>query len=196
MIAKKFLTLALAVVTGCALAWDGNLQLFHRGEGHEPQAIAGTTTAGVRFAVENAIKGVSACCPSYNNSRGGLTFSLYPWAGSVVASRARGTIATKRFEDFEDNQTLELSFAKQPAGVYYAELSRGTERVGVWKAKQGRQGVESFLDGCPVGGRRERTAPVRAREGRRTDEGAPAARLREGRRSPVGRDRRHGCRLV
>ncbi len=152
MIAKKFLTLALAAAAGCALAWDGNLQLFHRGEGHEPQAIAGTTTAGVRFAVENAIKGVSACCPSYNNSRGGLTFSLYPWAGSVVASRARGAIATKRFEDFEDNQTLELSFAKQPAGVYYAELSRGTERVGVWKAKQGRQGVESFLDGCPVGG--------------------------------------------
>ncbi|MGN0846686.1 MAG: hypothetical protein ACI4RA_04795 [Kiritimatiellia bacterium] len=149
---KRFEFLLLSV---CALvfgvgAWDGQFVLHTGDSGHSPERIQDAATAGVRFTAERTFSAVSACCPSYGNNVGGLTLALYPWAGSVEASRARGALETKRFENFADNATLVLAFGPRPAGVYYAELSQGTETVGVWKARQGAEGVQAFLNGAPV----------------------------------------------
>ena len=133
-------------------AWEGRIPLHDGAEGHRPQRIGADGRAGVRFSVERDVVGVDARCPSYGNDRGGLTLSLYPWAGSVEASCARGALAARRFEDFPDNATLRLSFTPHPAGTYYAELSRGTETVGVWKSPRGVAGAESYVDGRPVAG--------------------------------------------
>ncbi|MGN0852892.1 MAG: hypothetical protein ACI4Q3_05905 [Kiritimatiellia bacterium] len=148
----RFLPLVVCALVFRAAAWDGLSVLHAGGSGHVPERLQGAAAAGVRFAAERAFSAVSACCPSYGNDVGGLTLALYPWAGSVAASRARGALAAKRFEDFADNATLVLAFAPRPAGVYYAELSQGTEVVGVWKARQGMPGVQSFLNGAPVTG--------------------------------------------
>lgn len=148
------ISLAVAFGAGvlCAPAWDGYRLLHSSIDGHRAERIEGTTTAGVRFDTVYAFKGVTACCPSWDNNVGGLTLTLYPWAGSVAASRARGALATRRFENFADNATLRLPCPAQPAGAYYAELSHGTETVGVWKAPQGRDGATSYLNGEPVAG--------------------------------------------
>lgn len=144
--------LALGRAPVRAGAWEGRIPLHDGAEGHRPQRIGADGRAGVRFSVERDFVGVDARCPSYGNDRGGLTLSLYPWAGSVEASCARGALAARRFEDFPDNATLRLSFTPHPAGTYYAELSRGTEAVGVWKSPRGVAGAESYVDGRPVAG--------------------------------------------
>ncbi len=149
---KLHLFVFACVCTLCATAWEGRLMLHAGDSSHVPERLQGAATAGVRFTVEKDFSGVSACCPSYGNNKGALTLSLYPWAGSVTDSRARGALATKRFEDFPDNAMLALTFKARPAGTYYAELAQGTETVGVWKTSTGIPAAQSYLNGKPIPG--------------------------------------------
>ena len=150
------LHLLAAVLVFCVAlplgAWDGQMALFESDRDHRPQRLLGQTTAGVRFTTPREFHRVWVCCPSYGNDKGSLTATLYPWKGTVEASRAAGAVATKRFVDFADNENLGLEFPTRSAGNYYLELSEGTEMVGVWKEKSGRSDVQSFLDGRPVEG--------------------------------------------
>lgn len=132
--------------------WSGVFELYGGAQRHVPERISGTTTAGVRFSVGGSFTGVRACCPSYGNDVGALTLAVYPWAGDVAASRARGARASRRFIDFADNARLKLDFAPLPAGEYYAELAGGTELVGVWKSPENVRDATSYLNGVRVEG--------------------------------------------
>ncbi len=156
MTTSRFKLQLASVVGACALgaaAWNGQIHLYHGGPNeHAPQRLEGATTAGVRFTAKSAFLGVSARCPSYGNAIGDVTLTLYPWAGGVAASRARGAIAQRRFVDFADNEVLQLAFKERPAGTYYAELSKGTEEVGVWRSHHDHPDATSYLNGQPVKG--------------------------------------------
>jgi len=112
-------------------------------------------TAGMKFSAESSFSAISATCPSWGNSIGNLTFSLYKWDTSYGKSVASTPIATKTFVNFADNATLVLEFPTQPSGTYVWELKDGTESVGIWKWTDSHDAALSYYSGSQVSGNYE-----------------------------------------
>lgn len=136
----------------------GRLDLFERSEPHFPVLIEKGGFAGARFRMDREFCNISVCCPSYGNSVGSLTLSLYRWMGSVEASRAQKPTARKTFTDFPDNAMLSLEFEPLSGGEFYWELDGAAENVGVWMVPTSHEGVVSFLNGTEKPGAYEMSA--------------------------------------
>jgi len=111
--------------------------------------------AGLKFTAQSPFYAVNATCPSWGNSIGNLTFSLYKWNSTYAQSVAGTPIAQKTFVNFNDNEKIRLTFSQQEAGDYIWVLSNGTEQVGVWKWTDSKDPVVSYFKGAPVGGNYE-----------------------------------------
>ena len=129
------------------------LSQYTPGGNHSPLEITTGATAGIRFNATSPFISVKLICPSYNNSLGSLTVTLYRWQGSVEHSRQSGKLASNRFVNFRDNEKLALEFNPLPPGTYYAELSDPEEKVGVWKSNSApNPQTASFFRGKPIDG--------------------------------------------
>lgn len=84
------------------------------------------------FHINSRFDKISAWCPSWSNNVGNMRLSLYKYSSSVRESMNEGVIATKMFENYQDNAWLDLSFAVQEPGDYLVVFSEPTETVGVW----------------------------------------------------------------
>ncbi|MBP5320650.1 MAG: hypothetical protein J6334_06650 [Kiritimatiellae bacterium] len=133
------------------IRYSATRYLYDTTQGHRPVQIGANDTAGIRFSSKNRFDTLRVCCPSYSNNKGSLTLALYRWEGSVAASRTRPPIARERFVDFRDCAILALHFPEQ-TGTFYAELSEGEERVGVWIVEPATVDTASFFNGNPVSG--------------------------------------------
>ncbi|MEA4841013.1 MAG: T9SS type A sorting domain-containing protein [Bacteroidales bacterium] len=108
--------------------------------------------ASLKFTATSSFSAISACCPSYSNNIGSLTFSLYKWNTSYTQSVAGTPVAVDTIVNFEDNAYITLTFPTQPAGDYIWDLSNGTETVGVWKWMNGTNSAVSYYAGLRVSG--------------------------------------------
>lgn len=109
-------------------------------------------SAGLKFHASSAFTGISARCPSWGNNIGNLTMRLYKWNTNYAQSISSTPIASQTFENFNDNQLLEMSVPQQPAGDYVWELNKGTETVGVWKWTDSTDPITSYFNGAGVTG--------------------------------------------
>ncbi len=114
-------------------------------------------TLGQLFTAQTNFFTVSACTPTYGPHAGcacTLTLRKDGPAGTVIA--------TRRFSDIADNETLELALSTPaPAGTYYLELSDPAVSLGWWSqrpAKPGDLTGGAYRDGKPCGGFRTFTA--------------------------------------
>ncbi len=104
-------------------------------------------TAGMKFTASSGFQAINVQCPSWANSIGNLTLSMYKWDTNYAVSTAGTPIATRTFVNFIDNSKLTLEFDNQLAGDYVWELNEGTEVVGVWKWTDSTDPVTCFFDG-------------------------------------------------
>ncbi|MBQ9431870.1 MAG: hypothetical protein IJU44_10000 [Kiritimatiellae bacterium] len=148
------LSIFLASVSFCGeTRFQAELLQYTPGGNHSPLEITTGATAGIRFNATSPFISVKLICPSYNNSIGSLTFTLYRWQGSVEHSRQSGKLASNRFVNFRDNEKLALEFTPLPPGTYYAELSDPEEKVGVWESNSATNPqTASFFCGKPIDG--------------------------------------------
>ncbi len=109
-------------------------------------------SAGMKFTATAAFTAINAVCPSWGNSIGNLTFTLYRWNNTYAASIAGIPLAQKVFVNFADGAALELNFPEQPAGDYLWVLSDGTETVGVWKMNDSQAPAVSYFKGAVTQG--------------------------------------------
>ena len=114
-----------------------------------------TDAAGLKFTASSEFTSVDATCPSWNNSIGNLTFSLYTWNGSYQTSVAQEALASKIFVDFADNAKLILEFDAIGPGEYVWELTDAIETVGVWKYIEDTESTFSYFNSAIVSGEYE-----------------------------------------
>lgn len=126
--------------------------LYDYAGSHTPIQLSGTNTAAEKFTASNLFDKVSVSCPSWSNNIGNLTLSLYKWNTDYNTTISGSPIASREFDNFTDNQWLELSFEQQSAGDYLWVLSNPTEKVGVWKFNNSNNGGTAYLNGAVVSG--------------------------------------------
>lgn len=122
-----------------------------------PESLVAQTggTAALKFTASAPFYAVNATCPSWGNSIGNITYTLYKWNTSYAQSIAGIPIAANTFINFNDNEKLKLTFSAQAAGEYIWVLSNGTEQVGAWKWTDSTDPVTSYFAGNPVAGNYE-----------------------------------------
>ena len=98
----------------------------------KPYRIADGDRAACRFTSDRPFFSVSVSCPSYSDSDGDLTLSLYRFTGDIAATLKHSPLAQKRFINFPDNGFLRLTFPTQEAGDYLWTLDSPRGEVGVW----------------------------------------------------------------
>jgi hypothetical protein len=120
----------------------------HEGRDHPAELKAGETL-GQSFHATNTFVAAGGSFPTWSARGSGMTLRLTRDGpgGKVIASR--------HFENVEDNAWALLEFPAQPAGDYYLEMREGSGTVGWWShhSDQFAKG-EAFLDGKPAGGDR------------------------------------------
>lgn len=132
--------------------WNGKPLIMAYPESLVPQ---NGSTAGLKFNAKDSFYGISATCPSWGNNIGSIKLSIYKWNTNYLQSVANAPIATKTFENFNDNAKLSLTFDQQPGGDYVWVLSNGTEQVGVWKWTDSVDPAISYFNGLAVDGKYE-----------------------------------------
>ncbi|MHC1696031.1 MAG: hypothetical protein AB9835_12350 [Eubacteriales bacterium] len=91
-------------------------------------------TLGAQFNATTYFDSLEFNCPSWGNSVGSLTLSLYKWEKDYDTTVAAMPVASTRYEDFADNAWLVLETPNTPPGNYVYLLSDSTETVGIWCA--------------------------------------------------------------
>ncbi len=110
-------------------------------------------SAAMKFTASSPFYSVTALCPSWGNSVGNLTFSLYEWNVDYENSVAGTPLYKQVYVNFGDGQELSLSFNDAlPAGDYIWVLDNATETVGVWKWVDGTSSDVSYYSGAQVDG--------------------------------------------
>lgn len=111
------------------------------------------TFAG-QFYATTTVNYIETFCPSWDNSTGNLTLSLYNWKDNYETTVAGKAIMSKEFVDYKDNEWLQLKFETPlPAGEYLWVLSNPVETVGIWDVAAGPEGQEdkviNYVGGAP-----------------------------------------------
>ena len=119
-----------------------------------PESLVTQTggSAAMRFTATSPFYAINTSCPSWGNSVGNITLTLYKWNSTYAQSVSGTTIASKTFVNFADNEKNVLTFAAQSYGDYIWVLSNGTEQVGVWKWTDSADPVTSYYGGIQVSG--------------------------------------------
>ncbi len=114
--------------------------------------IPPSDAAGLKFTASSEFTSVGALCPSWSDSIGNLTLSLYEWNGSYQTSVAQQPLVVDTFVNFPDNAYLDLEFDTLQAGDYVWELNGGTQTVGVWKFIEDTDSTFSYFNSVLVAG--------------------------------------------
>ena len=115
--------------------------------------LKGVETRGQSFSAKGPFNKLCISAPSWGDSEGGFTLSLYRWTGEYAASVKGAPVAAKVFKDFPDNTRLEMPLDTQPAGQYVWQISdrTGTTSVGVWGFSGSRySGGNAYANGILV----------------------------------------------
>lgn len=109
--------------------------------------------AALKFTADSSFYGVTAQCPSWSDSTGNITFTLYKWNTDYNTTINGVPLKSTTFINYYDNSNLPLEFSTGlPAGDYLWLLSQGTQTVGVWKATNGTANAQSYYQGAAVTG--------------------------------------------
>ena len=108
--------------------------------------------AGLKFTASSEFTGIEVSCPSWDNSIGNLTLSVYEWNSYYQKSVSQQPLAVDTFVNFADNAYLYLEFDTLPPGDYVWELNNATEVVGVWKFIEDTDSTLSFFNSALVNG--------------------------------------------
>ena len=87
---------------------------------------------GQRFTVDGKLSSISTWCPSFNDSLGSITLSLYKWNGSYTKTISGKPIVQETFVDFKDNGRITIQIPGKPSGELFFTASDPVQRVGVW----------------------------------------------------------------
>ncbi len=132
---------------------DGNLK-FDADAVMKPVVLGKGMTAAQRFAETKPFYSVRVICPNQQAKNASLTFSLYRWDTDYKTTLRHRPVATQRYENYKDNQSLELGNKdKFPYGEYLWTLSDGNnDQCMVWQSDKNMEGVTNYLNGEEVAG--------------------------------------------
>ncbi|WP_300285567.1 hypothetical protein [uncultured Alistipes sp.] len=116
-------------------------------------SLGRTHSAAQRFAESEPFYAVRVVCPNRGARNASLTLSLYAWQDDYATTVARKPVAVRRFENYKDNQSLEVTCPDRfPSGDYLWVLDGGSnDNSMVWRAEAPVSGVTNYFDGEPVG---------------------------------------------
>ena len=107
---------------------DGNLK-FDADAVMKPVVLGKGMTAAQRFAETKPFYSVRVICPNQQAKNASLTFSLYRWDTDYKTTLRHRPVATQRYENYKDNQSLELvNKDKFPYGEYLWDAQRRQQR--------------------------------------------------------------------
>lgn len=86
------------------------------------------------FSINSRFDAISSWCPSWSNSIGNMTISIYSYdpEKSLTANMLGEPIVSKEFVDYPDCSWLEMTFDPIDPGDYLLVFSDPTEKVGIW----------------------------------------------------------------
>lgn len=123
------------------------------GGNHRAVKVRPDDCLAFRFATARAFSQLGIVCPSYSDNVGALRLSLFRWTGTYEQTIAANPLARRQYDDFKDNQVLEIGTdSPQAAGVYLLTVDQGRQDVGVWVVPQSMSGTESYFNGQPLDG--------------------------------------------
>lgn len=114
-----------------------------------PAQLQSGHTLGQSFTVDGLFTGVAGAFPTWVTTNSGMTLTLRRnGPGGVV-------VASKAFSNVPDNSWQWLTFAAQPAGSYYLEMSVPVGTIGWWSdSSDVLPGGQAYADGQPAAGDR------------------------------------------
>lgn len=109
-----------------------------------PTQLQPGQTLGQSFTANQPFSGVATLNPTWGDTGGAFTLTLYDEAGGTQ-------IASQRFTDVANNSWNWINFAQQPAGEYYIEISDVLNTIGWWgNTGDAYDGGVAYTDGIPV----------------------------------------------
>lgn len=112
-----------------------------------------SATAAQKFSAEVSFYAIQVDCPNWASSNSSLTLSLYEWDTSYATTISGMPVASKRYENYTDNDSLESTNEnKFPDGEYLWVLDNPLGSAGVWKRNGEKSGVINYLSGEVVSG--------------------------------------------
>jgi len=102
--------------------------------------------AGGLFVATAPIESMEFCCPTWTNTTGAITISLYKWNSDYETTKKSSPAASEKYIDFPDNAWLKLECGVE-AGEYLFVLSDGENTVGIWKSNTGNKNIISYIGG-------------------------------------------------
>src|SRR5690606_3070099 len=97
--------------------------------------------------------GFSVACPNWGTNNSSLTVSLFEWKGNYAATIAAPALVSHRYENYADNQNLQLKRDEMfPAGEYLWLLDQPSGTAGVWRKEGDLAGVTNYLNGAEMNG--------------------------------------------
>ena len=140
MSVSSFVSLAADVDGSLYVGWDPSpISLLPEG-----------SSVGVRFVTTGSWKSCTVYCPSYDDSIGNLTFSVFKWEKNFETTVSKTAVAEKVFENFTDNTWVEFTFSSDiEAGEYLLLVHEGSDPgagVGVWMGPV-VEGILVYKDG-------------------------------------------------
>lgn len=153
---KKSLAILLVVVlfisvsSLIALAADVDGSLYVGWDPSPVSLLPEGSSVGVRFVTTGSWKSCTVYCPSYDDSIGNLTFSVYKWDKNFETTVSKVAVAEKVFENYTDNTWVEFIFDSPiEAGEYLLLVHEGSDPgagVGVWMGPVA-EGILVYKDG-------------------------------------------------
>jgi len=100
-----------------------------------PVQVTSSKPVGHYFETNMPLTKYSCRCPSYSDSIGSLTMSVYQWAGTYDKTLQTTPIASKTFTNFADNATLTIVIDSLAySGKFLVLFHNPQQTVGVWKS--------------------------------------------------------------
>ncbi len=132
----------------------GERSYMHDPAGVEsPVGLGSQGVAAQRFSSTDSFFGLRVVCPNWNTTNSSVTLSLFLWKGDYATSIAASAIARERYENYTDNQHLQLKTGGiLPAGEYLWVLDEPAGSAGVWKKDGNVSGVSNYLNGEGITG--------------------------------------------
>ncbi|MEC3880176.1 hypothetical protein [Parapedobacter sp. 10938] len=125
--------------------------LYHADASPRPIAIESSDIVAQHFMATDAFYSINVRCPNWNSTNSALTLRLYSWLGDYATSIATSPIASMHYDNYTDNQYLQLANpGKFASGAYIWTLSEGNGTAGVWSRTEAMPNSTSYFNGESV----------------------------------------------
>ena len=95
-------------------------------------AMAPGDVVAQRFTVKGRLTAINFCCPSYGDSIGSLTYTLYQWNETYAKTIQGKPIVKQTYVNFKDNEQMLMQVPGNHTGSFLIVASDGVQRVAVW----------------------------------------------------------------